>query len=281
MNLKRTLRLLIKGSALGVPEKNIIFLDNKKAGCTTIKVNLLARKLQVTADKIIEPHKLEHWATGFEDLDFARSANIIAFARNPYSRLVSTYKNTILGKNKGLTKKLFEKAKLKPTVKPKFEKFVEIICETTSPLEMNGQWRPQWISHLTPVVIPNFLGFLETMNQDLATLFATYMPGDKRPILRANSDSTNAEEVYRDYYTDTITLDLVRELYDKDFEHYGYDHEIDAPTASSKRSIPVDHVHESLAHLIFSFRSDNDKDALKEFAPEKLFGKDAVAKMRL
>lgn len=133
------------------------------------------------------------------------------FIRNPYSRLVSCYKDRILRKRaKGFPKSFYRDMSFGD-----FLKAVDLIFPG------NSHIFPYWpnLMDTNGDCFVDFVGKLEDINDDWKTLQGV-MSFDLPEIPEHNRTK---QDDWKRYYTDSWMKDLVWELYKTDFEMFGYD----------------------------------------------------------
>ena len=213
--------------ATGCP---LVYLNNPKAGCGTIKASLWNWLDQQARVKTYAGAPHDRAADPFADDVFAReecdpaalkSAVFFSVVRNPYVRILSAYLNKIVRDNpiwRGFAERFAFPASF--TGKDlSFRDFLVILtCEPDELLDVH--FRPQYLNLLWPVCRPHFVGRIETMT-DVVGFLSQY--GVAQTVHRRNT--TAADEKLMDYYSDETT-ELVRKKYADDFRIFGYSTDI-------------------------------------------------------
>ncbi|MCV0371067.1 sulfotransferase family protein [Filomicrobium sp.] len=129
------------------------------------------------------------------------------FVRNPYHRILSAYLDKVRTgrKTKGMSSF------------PEFCRFLD-----NGGLLNNAHWAPQSSILLLPIDRFDFIGRVEALNADLATVFAALDFPLPDKFSRAGPPATKAAEMMREHYTDECR-EIVARLYRTDFEAFGYE----------------------------------------------------------
>ena len=136
-----------------------------------------------------------------------------AFARNPWSRLLSSYKNKVAQWNQNSPKYEFRIPFYKDFKDASFKEFVIWIA-------LNGTDHEDHIrqqTSLVPYDLVDFIGKFENLQEDFSIVC------DKISIPRKKLEHWNAtkHKHYTEYYDDE-TREIVAEKYAKDIEYFGY-----------------------------------------------------------
>lgn len=115
---------------------------------------------------------------------------------------------------------------------PEFKSFQHFVCEWLPKQDVESLdfiFRPQWMFVCDGVgkVMVDHLGRVETMNKTVALLSAEL----GRHISVKNENSTwDAKRDYRAAYLHSEMVDIIRHIYSRDVELFGYDFEMSDAT---------------------------------------------------
>lgn len=196
---------------------NAVFIHIPKTAGTTVRTVLGCseyRRLKNIPDNVPQHVSFGHLdyahlvKKGYVDPEFAKSAFTFAFVRNPYDRTVSLYE--------------YYRKIDKVSHSLSFPEFVWRLQDGVSPL---GLWNQKGWSQCNPQVRwtekldLNFIGSFENLESEIrsvAALIGAEVP-EEIPRLQKTIDRP------MDYYYDETTRGIVEELYEEDFEEFGYD----------------------------------------------------------
>lgn len=241
---------IIRQSIRANRKNNIIYLNNPKVGCSTIKTNLwniLAPKT-LKAGSGVHDIKGSPFSNALPVKDWVASANIFTFVRNPFTRAVSAYLNKIERRNDASWNRFADRYGLAKDSNISFATFIDII--SSNPAEtLDPHWRPQHINLMYPFVRPNFTGYLEEMDAQLPQVLSRFLnrPVDNTP--RRNQHKTDANERAQTYFSDPEVLRMFMDLYDPDFSYFGYSTDITISSATQPVTGFSEHDHAPLAAL--------------------------------
>jgi len=282
--MRRTIDKAIVNTAMHFATgRPLVYLNNPKAGCGTIKASLwnwLDQMAQartyagVPHDRDAAPFVKDVFACDKFDTAALKSAVFFSVVRNPYVRILSAYLNKIV-RNNSIWQDFAKRFAFPETFAGKdlsFRDFLVIV--TSEPDELlDVHFRPQYLNLLWPVCRPHFVGRIETISEVFE--FLSQYGVSKNIHLR---NTTAAREKIMDYYSDE-TIDLVRNKYADDFRIFGYSPDIGetAEFSSGERGesdcaalthwlvdgqYPYDHVDEKTKRF--------NRFALLDDVPEKL-----------
>ena len=205
---------------------NLLYLNNPKCGCTTVKHAmwlasdaLLGRK---TLAGNVHDRKADPFATNVFRLSPGQrsevaEAVVFSVVRNPFTRVLSAYVDKVA--NDPMVWPIFLKRfGLRPAVGKKelsFADFLGLLAVAHDDL-LDGHFRPQCRNLLLPLAKPVFVGCVENM----ATVEA-FLEGRGIPFRDERMNATRAYEQLPAFY-DSRTAALVRERYADDFAAFGY-----------------------------------------------------------
>ena len=150
---------------------------------------------------------------------------VFCFVRNPFTRALSAYLDKILGPAE--RRALFlEKLGMPGTNNLSFVEFLELV-QRQMPEAMDPHWRPQHV-HLHRVLAYDFIGSFERFQQDLHTVLTAVDPALLNYVVRVDEHRTDASSMalVRRHFADTRAVDLVSQIYERDFALFGYPTEI-------------------------------------------------------
>lgn len=237
---------------------NIVYLNNPKVGCSTVKNALWMALSSETAHGSFNVHSIERspFNDDISDLDWLEYTRVFTFMRNPFVRLVSAYLDKIVGQEAEQWKWFVLRYKVPADKVLPFDDFVRLISDG-APEDLDPHWRPQYINLVYPFVRPNAIGKLERMDAELPDILQRYLSVAPAPVKRENLHGTNAGATFRDYFRDPITLRRAITLYSDDFRHFRYSLDLAAPFEGEALAAPSDHGHPRLAALGALVKADN------------------------
>lgn len=199
-------------------ELGIFYNRVPKAANSSVVVNLAQQKLEYEiesrpAKRIFRrPSSLSR-----EEMAGFDSLYRFTFVRNPYVRVLSAY---------------LDKVQRKAAHGRRAMSFPEFLRRLErGALYRNAHWAPQASLLLLPVTEYDFIGRVESLERDLAAVLATLQGGPvDRPPRSALGNWTGAGGRLAQYYDDD-SLAIVRRLYARDFEAFGYELAIDLQPA--------------------------------------------------
>lgn len=128
--------------------------------------------------------------------------------RNPFTRTLSAYLDKV------------ERRARREHRETSFRAF--LLSLQRGKLYGNAHWAPQSGLMLIPVERFDFIGKVETLEQDLATIKRRIGPNLEQPLTSVMTNATGAGERLRAYYDDELVA-LVQDLYRQDFTSFRYD----------------------------------------------------------
>lgn len=219
-----------------------VYMDNPKTGCTSLKSALVQLELEHRQAGMDQ----DDWRTYHDRSqcpltclnDFRHPTSLsalqrqgyrfITFVRNPYSRLLSCYRDKIV-KGKPQKAKILrllghDTSDLSHPVD--FEAFVTAVAGQ-SDHDMDPHWRVQSTQILHGLLPYTFVGRFEHYQSDFTKAFQAIGIDDTAipalPHLCRTKSGTS--EGCRNIYTPALQA-RVYERYRSDFEHFGYGHEL-------------------------------------------------------
>jgi hypothetical protein len=213
-----------------MPDPNNIILKNLKVICFCVpkcaNTSIKRAFMQMYGLKG-NPHgpgkfqTISKWTAGYKYPHFFK----FAFVRNPYARLLSCYQNKIKGEQFH-----FPFARFGFAPDTGFQEFVETVSKYPDFLS-DQHFRSQSYELVItddvkePWVVPDFIGKVETIEQDWAEAARRVreISGRNLPILPRENPDKGDTRPWQDYYDDYL-VSLVQRRYSADFEVFGYDY---------------------------------------------------------
>lgn len=228
------------------PKFRYVYIDNPKTGCSSLKSALVELEMRncpsaldwydwkVFHDRSVSPLKRlnDHlWGGTLQSL-VSQKYRFITFVRNPYSRLLSCYRDKILGNkpHKSAILQRLGRADQAPDTMVSFDDFI-LAVTGQSDREMDPHWRVQSSQILYDIVNYHFIGRFESYGSHFRECFFRLgiQETDIPQLRHLHRTQPNAPEPYDKYYTKKLQ-NLVYERYRKDFENFDYAYEL--PTQS-------------------------------------------------
>lgn len=223
-----------------------VYVENAKAACTTVKAVLGELEfsdcdlgleipgtffanvhVNVLGTPFVKPFQLGEQL--FNEVMRSSDYFRFSFVRNPYSRLLSAYLDKIVRRRTEADQILEEALALGVSASSddeiSFRDFLRCIASITSRSGfLDKHWRPQYFQLHPDAVRYDFIGRVETFQQDIARVAALFgsTVSDER---RTHGHETGAQTLLEKYYGDEEQA-LLLELYHSDFAHFGYDTEL-------------------------------------------------------
>ena len=143
---------------------------------------------------------------------------VFTFSRNPFSRTLSCYLDRIVGRDESYFV-LQKRIGFADGAKPSFAEFLEMLGED-GVLDLDTHWKPQYRNIAYDYFNYGFVGHFENFGVEFPALL-NWLYGRKAKLGEVRQ-GTSATKQLTDYYDDR-TVALVRDLYGRDFELFGYD----------------------------------------------------------
>jgi hypothetical protein len=200
------------------PDLPLIYVGNPKAGCSTIKQSLKAAQADLYArqNRVFHREESPHEDDaclrrgGLVPAD-CRGRYLFTCVRNPFVRVLSAY----LDKVESQEKRSY--AELRDMGEPSFKAFLRAIA-LYPPSRLDDHFRPQHINLNHANIAYDAVFFLENANA-IGSYLADIVPGFT--LNRFSPHARGAAQKLSAYY-DATTIALVRQIYAKDFEAFGY-----------------------------------------------------------
>ena len=159
---------------------------------------------------------------------------IFSFVRNPWSRVVSTWKNKVANSNEGASRVIIDRFEELYHNMP-FEEFVSFVCNSESGNDLLGDrhWTSQnlFLKDTDGNLVPDFIGRLENLEEDFSHVLTRIGIDDiSLPWLNTRrgwkSDSKTMKKDSQYYYREFYSPDLesmVSERYKDDISYFNYE----------------------------------------------------------
>ncbi len=213
-----------------------VYVDNPKTGCSSLKsalVELEAREVRPDVDcydwKVLHNRDRSillqltdlHSLRPLTDL-VGQGYRFISFVRNPYTRLLSGYRDKI--RKPHYRRELLGLMGMSQDAEytPSFGNFVHTVTAQAD-YAMNPHWRPQTSQILYDLIDYSFLGRFEDYDNEFIRLFGYLgIAGDDIPARRNLNWNQDNQGVNLDAFYTPELKDRVYQRYRTDFEQLGY-----------------------------------------------------------
>ena len=237
----------------GLGPKNLLYLHNPKAGCSFVLSHLWKISGMPPGKRIhnVKQSPFEYRIEFFPNIE---NAFVFSFVRNPFARCLSAYNEKVnpntIKRDENVWRNFAKKYSLAEDAKLSFADFVGLISNDPDPLSLDPHWRPQHINILNAAVRPNFIGYVETLNEDFGLAMRTAGVEDavveSRVINKGSSDTRGG--LQQALSQDRVVENLVK-LYRNDFEAYGYSFDPAAQIKSSSAPVVAEGTHPVLRNI--------------------------------
>lgn len=210
-----------------VPGASIVYLNNAKVACSSLKKAIWMKWRPDTYGRIKNPHDRQNAPFCRDIEDIARHYDEIAAAvtftvvRNPYVRILSAYLDKIgrRPRDAAVWFPFARRFRLSGDAVPSFDEFLHMIV-SEDPSLLDQHFSPQHLNILQPFATCDFVGHLEYMDEVWSFLNRYGVTQQEhRP------HQTNANSLVAEYYGDS-QANLVFEYFKEDFSLFGYSPDI-------------------------------------------------------
>lgn len=214
-----------------LPDHNVVYVKNPKAGCSTIMVwldRIHTGELDREFTNIHRQHRLPSIADVGRNrvLQMVRGeAYRFTFVRHPVRRFESVYADKLASSSVHRTQAFRRRVQRTlevpedPQSIPTFEEFLTAVEQQDPVAEMDPHWRPQHINLMHPDVTYDHVGRLESFDADMMKVRDESGLPDVPYRTRNASSGRRGASVF-DGRPDLVTR--VEQLYATDMELYGY-----------------------------------------------------------
>lgn len=152
--------------------------------------------------------------------------------RNPFIRVLSGYFDRIIKERDQLVYESFGLSQEEPLIN--FKDFLKCIQQQyqINMKTINVHFRPQWALNLSEIIPYNFIGKLENFYEDFFYIIRRIGAPGTPETYNLAPHATNAAERLAAYY-DAESINIVREIYEKDFTLYQYSTDLPTDTRSA------------------------------------------------
>jgi Sulfotransferase family len=209
-----------------LPQHNILYVKNPKAGCSTLLL-WLDRLHTGEYDAVIRNIHMNNRLPTIREVGPRRVLRMLSggayrfsFVRNPLTRFESVYWDKLVSDLKWRRRNVPAAMGLPAPDEPvSFERFLSAVEEQDPVTEMDPHWRPQHVNLMHPLISYDHVGRLENFTADLERIREeAELP--EVPLMNRNmSRRRNPDSVY-DGRPDLVRR--VERIFATDFELYGY-----------------------------------------------------------
>jgi hypothetical protein len=240
LDVRTIARRLTYGSFVSLEHK-ILYLETPKAACTTIKSLLRDLSRAPPIEYPVGPHRESRRdmfihirsnvpVPSLLDLDEQTQRHVLtapdflrfSIVRNPYTRLVSAWRNKIMLCEPGYEQIYQKLMGAMPALHSKktlaFEQFLRFIENEPDLRSCNPHWRRQVDLLLYPAIPYTHIGKLEQLPMTMEVIGKHLGAANPLRIGRSNSTAGGGRDPI-----DAATADRIYALYAEDFDAFGYD----------------------------------------------------------
>lgn len=222
------------------PVHRLVYVNNQKSGCTTIKYSLWqdhdrrtgARTFGgKTHDRVKTPFVIGRDALRGEGEAVIAAASVFTVVRSPFSRTLSAYLHHVnadgfatrlsrrfgFWRSQSLRDDIMGKLGLPRSHRLSFAEFLDALAARGQLDDLTGHFRSQVQNTLWGELAYDFVGRMEDMGAVNAFLAQRDIP-----LLRRTPHAQKAGQKLEDHYTPTL-MKRVHQIYREDFEAFGYD----------------------------------------------------------
>ncbi len=201
----------------------VVYVNNPKVACSTIKLTLQRAELQDPAfvprtsvhDRSASPLLTGNRIRGRER-DHLDGKFVFSFVRNPFDRLKSVYLNKIVTPQKQGSFR--RQAGFPEEYCPTFEEFTLAVCDQPADRQ-NAHWRPQTLNLSFDRLSFDFIGRLESFDADWQQLAEeTGLP----PETHFAGKRSDVSDKHLLTFTEKA-VEAINRAYARDFERLGYE----------------------------------------------------------
>lgn len=220
-----------------------VYVENPKVACSHIKRCLQRMELgdseafiKNVHDRIESPLLMVDQLRADQLLHIFNSNEFFkfTFVRNPFTRTLSAYLDKI-GRNEKHKRSILLALGRNPDDLEQFVSFMDFTqaIATLDPYLMDNHWRPQTDQVLFPLVRYDFIGRFETFERDFSKVVKTITDDSQPPLDSDISHQTGAGAALFKYY-DGGSAEVVRNVYARDFQHFGYSTELRSDNGANR-----------------------------------------------
>jgi len=215
------------------PEIPVIYVSNPKSGCSTIKDSLKAAQAEAYHRSNFHFQRADDAHIGDDCLKndglsprACRQRYVISCVRNPFTRALSGFLDKVNHPDAPLWREFGYRRF------DDFETYLRALAKL-EPRDTNSHFRAQHINLDCPRIVYDAIFFLENL-PPLARYLSQICPDFKLKTRAPHARGANAK--LRQHYTGQ-TIELVREIFARDFELFGYSDSLDETDAAPGKMI--------------------------------------------
>lgn len=221
---------IVNESVYYIPHQNLVYFNNPKVACSTIKFNLWLASDQKLGVKTysgsphareISPFARDVFSLDADSSSRLHSATTFSVVRNPFVRILSAYLDKV-GEDQIVWYSIVKRFGLKESITKKelsFRDFIAIIMSEPDEL-LDTHFRSQYINLMWPIGAPDFLGYIENFAE-----VVEFLRRNNVGCVTFQAHATRAGGLVDEYYTDEI-VEMVRNRFADDFRIFGYSTDI-------------------------------------------------------
>lgn len=254
--------------------KNVLFINNAKSGCSTVKASLL--QAIGASESLDMPDSLtpamvhdrrqqgSFWSRAYYRID-PENTFTFSVVRNPYTRVLSAFLDKICRPNL-LRTQFFRQHGLDPKRVLTFDAFLGLLDTGASIFDQH--WRPQTGNLLAGYLNLHEIRYLENFSETAGQLAAA-IDLNVRFVTR-DDHGTNAAAKLKQYLT-PAACQKIQEIYRDDFEVFGYstDPEKAGEAPADKLSLPCSGDLGYSLLTIIAYRTLGETAALQDYLDRK------------
>lgn len=142
------------------------------------------------------------------------------FVRNPYTRLISCYKNKILNPKANVRENFLAKLQWKEQEAPTFLQFVTQLSNPEI-LLADSHWKPQYILIMTELVTLDFIGKIEHFNEDIVIILDRLGVNNHDLRQQALVPQNKTEASLTQLNPESVQI--INQIYSDDFSYFNYE----------------------------------------------------------
>lgn len=207
-------------------DRKLVLLVISKVACTSIKATIgKSYDIDFKNDSGLDIHSKESWARCFGHLPKRyENYEVAAFVRNPFSRLVSCYKDRVIYdyNHADFSKYYFQNYPFGIQANSEFVEFVQSVAEIPD-ASADRHFKMQSYSFNKLGRPLDFVGRFENLTEDWKHFSQRY--GFCEDLARLNPSDRYRKDLKRDYrdYYDSTSLQIVYERYQQDIKDFSYE----------------------------------------------------------
>lgn len=219
--------------------RNAIYLNNPKAGCSSIKRTVMEYEnsvgntnIRIESGEDIHPRNADIFDYSISRYR-AGCEFIFSFVRNPFSRVLSVYLDKI--KNDRSEAMEFKRRVGFPEDQPlNLDEFLDGLNHLSSEQD-DPHWRPQYDNLLSGKMPLHYIGYVESFEEDFAEVSSVIF-GERIRLRSWMKHSTGATEKVKECLSPE-NVEVILKKYHQDFEMFGYSRDPAVRSPTMKRRV--------------------------------------------